>query len=216
MATSNLLRAVLQAQAHSQLARKRCFALGLGSRQISPARTHGRLRGCLAERAAPSVRWASTSPSGKDDSSDSNSSLGPTGSSSVLSQVREVAPGVAVASSVMALGFAGADVLGNALLSVQGLETAAAKSPVSGVPVSIVLGLLIRNALMPTLLSSCTVDKVTKLIVSPSCSSTVHRLPSRLVSSRLTHRVTDTRAEVLHHYCSTCRHRVRRRQAFRR
>ena len=52
------------------------------------------------------------------------------------------APGVLLAVAVMLAGFELADVLGRALLSARGLSGA---SPVSGVPVAIVLGLLVRN-----------------------------------------------------------------------
>jgi len=57
-------------------------------------------------------------------------------------------PGVAAAAVVMLAGFSLADVLGQALLSARGLSGA---SPISGVAVAIVLGLLIRNlAGLPT------------------------------------------------------------------
>lgn len=51
-------------------------------------------------------------------------------------------PGIAAAVAVMLVGFNAADVLGRALLAARGLSGA---SPVSGVPVAIVLGLLLRN-----------------------------------------------------------------------
>lgn len=53
-------------------------------------------------------------------------------------------PGVLAAAVVMVAGFWLADQLGRAILSVQGLT---GSSPVSGVPVAIVLGLLLRNTL---------------------------------------------------------------------
>lgn len=53
-------------------------------------------------------------------------------------------PGVAAAGLVMAAGFWLAGVLGQAILASQGLTGG---SPVSGVPVAIVLGLLLRNTL---------------------------------------------------------------------
>ena len=53
-------------------------------------------------------------------------------------------PGVAAAAVVMLAGFSLADVIGQALLAARGLTGA---SPVSGVPVAIVLGLLLRNLL---------------------------------------------------------------------
>ena len=53
-------------------------------------------------------------------------------------------PGVVAAAVVMLAGFNLADVIGQALLAARGLSGA---SPVSGVPVAIVLGLLLRNLL---------------------------------------------------------------------
>ena len=55
-----------------------------------------------------------------------------------------LAPGVVAAALVMLAGFELADVIGKAILSAQGLT---GSSPVSGVPVAIVLGLLLRNLL---------------------------------------------------------------------
>ncbi len=52
-------------------------------------------------------------------------------------------PGVVAAFVVMVLGFWLADQIGRAILAAQGLT---GSSPVSGVPVAIVLGLLLRNA----------------------------------------------------------------------
>lgn len=54
------------------------------------------------------------------------------------------APGVAAAFAVMVAGFWLADLLGRQILAAQGLT---GSSPVSGVPVAIVLGLLLRNTL---------------------------------------------------------------------
>ncbi|MCA1583625.1 MAG: putative sulfate exporter family transporter [Acidobacteria bacterium] len=54
-------------------------------------------------------------------------------------------PGLAAAVGVMLAGFWLADMIGRAILAAQGLS--AGSSPVSGVPVAIVLGLLLRNAL---------------------------------------------------------------------
>ena len=60
-------------------------------------------------------------------------------------------PGVVAALAVMLAGFWLADVLGHALLAAQGLSGG---SPISGVPVAIVLGLLLRNSLpLPALLT---------------------------------------------------------------
>lgn len=60
-------------------------------------------------------------------------------------------PGVAAAFTVMLAGFWLADLIGQGILSAQGLT---GSSPVSGVPVAIVLGLLLRNTLpLPASLS---------------------------------------------------------------
>jgi uncharacterized integral membrane protein (TIGR00698 family) len=60
-------------------------------------------------------------------------------------------PGVLAAVIVMVAGFWLADVLGHALLAAQGLT---GSSPISGVPVAILLGLLLRNTLpLPPLLA---------------------------------------------------------------
>lgn len=61
-----------------------------------------------------------------------------------MTRVVALAPGVLVAVAVMLAGFSLAEVVGQAVLASQGL---AGSSPVSGVPVAIVLGLLLRNAL---------------------------------------------------------------------
>jgi uncharacterized integral membrane protein (TIGR00698 family) len=53
-------------------------------------------------------------------------------------------PGIAAAILVMVVGFELADRIGQAILSAQGLS---GSSPVSGVPVAIILGLLLRNLL---------------------------------------------------------------------
>ena len=53
-------------------------------------------------------------------------------------------PGVLAAFVVMLAGFWLADQIGHAILAAQGLT---GSSPVSGVPVAIVLGLLLRNTL---------------------------------------------------------------------
>jgi uncharacterized integral membrane protein (TIGR00698 family) len=54
-----------------------------------------------------------------------------------------VLPGILAALAVMIVGFWLADVIGSAILAAQGLTSGG--SPISGVPVAIVLGLLIRN-----------------------------------------------------------------------
>ena len=57
----------------------------------------------------------------------------------------KILPGLLAAVAVMLLGFAAAEALGRALLAARGLEGGA--SPISGVPLAILLGLLLRNLL---------------------------------------------------------------------
>ena len=61
-----------------------------------------------------------------------------------MSSRLKLLPGVLAALTVMIAGFWLADILGRAILAAQGLTGGG--SPISGVPVAIVLGLLIRNA----------------------------------------------------------------------
>lgn len=63
----------------------------------------------------------------------------------------KILPGLLAAVAVMLVGFAAAEALGRAVLAARGLPGAA--SPISGVPVAILLGLLLRNlfALPPVL-----------------------------------------------------------------
>jgi uncharacterized integral membrane protein (TIGR00698 family) len=82
-------------------------------------------------------------------------------------------PGVLAALVVMVAGFWLADVLGHALLAAQGLS---GSSPISGVPVAILLGLLLRNTLpLPAALAPGL----------KFCVSTVLRLGIVLVGIRL-------------------------------
>ena len=62
-----------------------------------------------------------------------------------MNQFLRLIPGAAAAVMVMVAGFALADIIGRAILAAQGLSVGA--SPISGVPVAIVLGLLLRNLL---------------------------------------------------------------------
>jgi len=59
------------------------------------------------------------------------------------SSAQAIVPGVAAAWATKAAGFALADVLGRQLMSLQGVEMAA--SPISGIPVAIILGLAVNN-----------------------------------------------------------------------
>ncbi len=56
-------------------------------------------------------------------------------------------PGLLAAVAVMFLGFAAAEILGRALLAARGLAGGA--NPISGVPVAILFGLLLRNVFPP-------------------------------------------------------------------
>ena len=56
-------------------------------------------------------------------------------------------PGIAAATLVMMAGLWLSEVIGRVLLAIQGLDASAGSSPISGVPVAIVLGLLLRNTL---------------------------------------------------------------------
>src|SRR6185503_16149297 len=65
--------------------------------------------------------------------------------------MQKLIPGVLAAFVVMLAGFWLADQIGHAILAAQGLT---GSSPISGVPVAIVLGLLLRNLLpLPASLS---------------------------------------------------------------
>jgi len=65
------------------------------------------------------------------------------GVQSLAGRLQELAPGVAAAALISEMGCAGAEVAGAALLSLQGLSGA---SPVSGIPVAILLGLGLNNS----------------------------------------------------------------------
>lgn len=65
----------------------------------------------------------------------------------VKKSIVRLIPGVALAAAVMLVSLPLARVLGGWVLQLQGLESVGGKSPISGVTVAIVLGLLIRNLL---------------------------------------------------------------------
>jgi uncharacterized integral membrane protein (TIGR00698 family) len=90
-----------------------------------------------------------------------------------VTRVDALLPGIAAATAVMLAGFALADGLGRLLLTAFGLQGA---SPISGVAVAIVLGLLIRN-LLPV---PATVGVGLKF-----CTTTVLRLGIVLVGIKL-------------------------------
>jgi uncharacterized integral membrane protein (TIGR00698 family) len=60
-----------------------------------------------------------------------------------MKQTLALVPGILASLAVMIAGFWLADVIGHAILSAQGLT---GSSPISGVPVAIVLGLVLRNS----------------------------------------------------------------------
>lgn len=62
-------------------------------------------------------------------------------------RLARLVPGVAVAAFLMLLGLPIADRIGSWLLRIQGIDPAGASSPVSGVLVAIVLGIVVRNVL---------------------------------------------------------------------
>ena len=64
-----------------------------------------------------------------------------------LSERVKLLPGLAVAVGVMLIALPTANLIGRWLLILQGVDPAGRASPISGVPVAILLGLLIRNLL---------------------------------------------------------------------
>eukprot|EP00615_Pteridomonas_danica_P010579 CAMPEP_0114329220 /NCGR_PEP_ID=MMETSP0101-20121206/933_1 /TAXON_ID=38822 ORGANISM="Pteridomonas danica, Strain PT" /NCGR_SAMPLE_ID=MMETSP0101 /ASSEMBLY_ACC=CAM_ASM_000211 /LENGTH=367 /DNA_ID=CAMNT_0001458813 /DNA_START=66 /DNA_END=1168 /DNA_ORIENTATION=- len=63
-------------------------------------------------------------------------------------RVKSLSPGIISAASIASLGFMGADHLGAMLLSAQGLGVDV-NSPISGIPVSILLGIAAGNYVIP-------------------------------------------------------------------
>ena len=84
---------------------------------------------------------------------------------SLAARLRELAPGVAAAAIICEAGFAGAEVLGAQLLALQGLTGA---SPISGIPVAILLGLGLKNSGMLSSSAQQTLDPGLQL-----CKTTV-------------------------------------------
>ena len=82
----------------------------------------------------------------------------------------EAGAGLSLAAFVVMLaGFWLADLIGHAILAAQGLT---GSSPVSGVPVAIVLGLLLRNTLpLPASLTPGLKFAITTFFASASCWS---------------------------------------------
>lgn len=65
---------------------------------------------------------------------------------SKLDSFRGVCPGLMLSVSVAGVGFLSADYMGHALLASQGIDAAAnAASPISGIPIAIILGLIVNN-----------------------------------------------------------------------
>lgn len=65
-----------------------------------------------------------------------------------MEKAQKFAPGMAASGAVMVGGYAVAEQLGQALLSLQGVT---GQSPISAIPVAIVIGCLARNKLLPML-----------------------------------------------------------------
>lgn len=61
--------------------------------------------------------------------------------------ISNLIPGLTASALVMQGGFFLADILGRGLLSLQGIDPLTVTSPISGIPCSILLGLLIKNTL---------------------------------------------------------------------
>jgi len=100
--------------------------------------------------------------------------------SSKIDIYKERIPGVALSGSVAALGFVAADHLGAALLSSQGIEAAATSpSPISGIPIAIVLGLAANNNPLFTLPVSTFTPGL------KFCSTTILRTGIVLVGTKL-------------------------------
>jgi uncharacterized integral membrane protein (TIGR00698 family) len=100
----------------------------------------------------PRASFFSTKASGRNDDDDDDKEEAGTkpaaaaaAAPSALQTAAANASGVAAAAAVMTAGFFGAEHLGNALLSLQGIS--GASSPVSGIPISILLGIGLRNTL---------------------------------------------------------------------
>src|SRR5688500_8069247 len=79
--------------------------------------------------------------------------------------MKRVLPGVALAAVVMLVSLPLADVLGRAVLSFQGIDPTGKASPVSGVLVAIIIGLVIRNAIsLPAVFTDGIRFSVTRLL----------------------------------------------------
>lgn len=95
------------------------------------------------------------------------------------SGIAKLAPGVVASAAVMQAGFMGAEVLGQALLTAQGLDPSG-PCPVSGIPVAILTGLALRNTLPAALLPVSRLEPGLKF-----CTTTVLRAGIVCVGAKL-------------------------------
>src|SRR5690625_2782432 len=72
-------------------------------------------------------------------------STGPGFSQQFGSRISRLLPGVLLSVAIMLVSLVLADWLGSVLLRAQGLDPATASSPISGVTVAILVGILLRN-----------------------------------------------------------------------
>jgi uncharacterized integral membrane protein (TIGR00698 family) len=118
-----------------------------------------------------------TAPPGKSDDDNNKTSRPPSFQSKVVSLV----PGIALSAGTSLLAFTSADYIGAALLASQDVDMSqVVASPISGVPISILLGIALNNAL-PTIIND-------KSVFSPGlnyCSTTILRLGIVCVGAKL-------------------------------
>ncbi|MCS7310865.1 MAG: putative sulfate exporter family transporter [Armatimonadetes bacterium] len=82
-----------------------------------------------------------------------------------MDEILKLVPGVAVAAAIMLVSLWLADVIGMALLRLQGIDPTGKSSPLSGVLVAILVGILLRNVLpLPQSLQPGIQFAVTKLL----------------------------------------------------
>ena len=99
--------------------------------------------------AAPRARWLSGAGApggGGARREEEEAPAGKAPAASLVDAALAAAPGLAASAAVMSAGFAAADVLGMQLLALQGISGDVA-SPLSGIPVSIMLGMALKNSL---------------------------------------------------------------------
>jgi uncharacterized integral membrane protein (TIGR00698 family) len=97
-------------------------------------------------RRAVAARCLSGAPGGGARDDEEGKAAGALRAASLVDAALGAAPGLAASAAVMSVGFAAADVLGMQLLALQGISGDVA-SPLSGIPVSILLGMALKNSL---------------------------------------------------------------------